>query len=126
MGSDHRHQQAFGETYVKKSTTVATLAVSCVAWIPLANAALAEHFNKTISLLEVSDSPCIFFQLTDVTQANPVVPNGVWFAIDKNQGNAKEMYALLLSVKMSGSSLARVLTSGEVVCGQAKVLTIDL
>lgn len=94
--------------------------------IPSAEAALVEHYDKSISFLEVADSPCIVFQLNGVTQANPVVPNGVWFGIDKNQGNAKEMYALLLTVRVSGTSLYRVLTNGDVVCGVAKVLTIDL
>ena len=94
--------------------------------MPSANAALAEHFNKTISLLEVADSNCIFFQLSGVTEANPVKPNGAWFAIERNQGNAKEMYALLLSVRLSGNTLARVLTTGTLACGEATVGTIDL
>lgn len=111
---------------MKRFIALATVAISCIAWIPSANAALAEHFNKTISLLEVADSPCIFFQLTGVTEANPSAPSSAWFAIDKNQGNAKEMYALLLAVKMAGNSVTRVLTTGEIVCGQAKVGTIDL
>lgn len=112
---------------MKKQILAATLAISYVAGMSSANASLAEHYDKTVSLLEVDAvSSCIFFQLTGVTEANPVVANGVWFAIDKNQSNAKEMYAILLSVKMAGSSVRRVLTNGDVACGQARVLTIDL
>ena len=103
------------------------IAVFCAAVaLPAANADLVQHYNKTVSLLEVADSPCIFFQLTGVTQANAVVPNSAWFAIDKNQGNAKQMYAILLSARMSGTSLTRVFTVGDLACGQAKVFTIDL
>lgn len=100
--------------------------LACVAGMSSAQAALAEHFGKTISLLEAADSSCIFFQLSGVTEANPAVPSGVWFGIDKNQGNAKEMYALLLSARISGTSLARVLTNEQLVCGVSKVLAIDL
>lgn len=111
---------------MRRSIVATTMVLGCVTGMPLAQAALAEHFGKTISLLEAADSPCIFFQLTGVTEANPVVPSGVWFGIDKNQGNAKEMHALLLSARISGTSLTRVLTSGDVVCGVSKVIAIDL
>jgi hypothetical protein len=111
---------------VRRSTALAMSVMGAIAWIPSANAALAGHFNKTISLLEVADSTCIFFQLTGVIEANPVKPNGPWSAIDRTQGNAKKMYALLLSVKLSGNAVARVQTTGALACGEAKVGTIDL
>ena len=111
---------------MKKASRGAAFALVLIGMVPNANAASVEHYYKTVSLLEVADTTCIFFQLTGVTQANPVVPNVSWFAIEKTQGNAKEMYALLLSARLSGTTLTRVQTSGDIVCGQAKVLTIDL
>jgi hypothetical protein len=111
---------------MNKATVPAILLLGSILGISSAEAALVQHFDKTISVLEAADSPCIFFQLTGVTEANPAVPSGVWFGIDKNQGNAKEMYALLLSARLSGTSLARVLTNGDVVCGVAKAFTLDL
>lgn len=111
---------------MKKSIVVWILSVNCILGVSVANASLVEHFGKTISLLEAADSSCIFFQLTGVAQANPAVPNSVWFGIDKNQGNAKEMYALLLGSRISGTPLIRVLTNGEIVCGVSKAFAIDL
>ncbi len=87
--------------------------------------ALTQHVNKVISLLEVPASTCVFFQLEGVTEADPVVPNSPWFAIDMEQTNGRALYAVLLSARTTGSPLARVLTNGQVVCGQSQVLTID-
>jgi hypothetical protein len=107
-----------------KTLLAVALSFSCLVTMP-AQAAIAEHFGKTIAFLEVADSPCIFFQLTGATQANPIVPGGVWFAFSKTQDNYKEMYAMLLTMRVSGTPVTRVLTDGGVVCGVAKVLTID-
>jgi hypothetical protein len=106
-----------------------------LAWVIAAVAVLAlthpdragatEHFSKSISVLEVNNnSSCYFFQLEGVTQADPAV-SGPWFAIPKSFANAKEMYALLLSVRASGGTLNRVLTGGSVACSGAEVVTID-
>jgi hypothetical protein len=40
-----------------------------------------EHYDKAISLLEVSPAGCYFFQLQGVTLADPAIPNNVWFGI---------------------------------------------
>lgn len=110
-----------------RAFSVAILGVGCCAGIQVANAALVQHFNKTVLWLETDAvNSCIFFRLADVNEANPVVPNDVYFAIDMTKANAKEMYASILGARLSGSSVNRVLTNGEVACGKSKVLTIDL
>lgn len=108
---------------MKKLSMAMMVSLAGLAFTQTAHAVLVQHHSKTISLLETSDGSCVFFQLTGVTEANPAVPNGVWFAIEKTQ---KEMYALLLGAHLSERTLTRVLTNGEVVCGAAKALTIDL
>lgn len=112
---------------MKKAILAAGLSISHLIGLSVANATNVEHFGKTVSLVETDAvSSCLFFQLSGVSQANPVVANGVWFAIDKNAENAKEIYAILLSARLTGTTLTRVVTNGEVACGQAKVLAIDL
>jgi hypothetical protein len=105
--------------------TAAVVAMCC------ANTASADsHYNKTISLLEVpAGGDCYFFQLAGVSQADPVVPNSPWFAISKtspSSSSSKELYAILLAARLQGTTLNRVLTSGNIVCGHAQVWTIDL
>lgn len=112
---------------MKKSILHITMALLWLSGTTTANAALVEHFSKTVSILQTDAvSSCYFFQLSGVTQANPVVANGVWFAIDKTKANAQELYAVILGAKLTGISLYRVLTNGDVACGQASVLTVDL
>jgi hypothetical protein len=101
------------------------VAVTLAGATPMALSA-TEHYGKTVSLVEIAIGGCHFFQLTGVTEADPAVPASPWFAISTTQANAKEMFAVLLTVRASGGTLARVLTNGQVVCGQAQVLTIDL
>jgi hypothetical protein len=101
--------------------TAAAVAICC------ANPASADsHYSKTVSLLQIAVSGCYFFQLTGVTQADPVVANSPWFAIQTSKANAREMYAILLSARLQGTTVSRVLTSGSTVCGHAEVGTIDL
>ena len=103
------------------------MAACCLATMQTANAALVEHYNKEVLLLQTDAvSACIFFRLVGVNEANPAVPNDVYFAIDMTKPNAKEMYASILSARASGNPVYRVLTNGETACGKAKVLTIDL
>lgn len=110
-----------------KNATLALLGLIAFGVGGTANAALAEHFGKTVLFLQTDAvSSCYFFQLTGVSQANPVVTNGVWFAIDKNAQNWKELYSVVLSARLTDRALTRVLTNGDLACGQAKVLTIDL
>lgn len=88
--------------------------------------AITQHLNKTISLLEINTTGCHFFQLTGVTQADPVAPNRAWFAIRIDQPNSKELYALLLTARTTGVALTRVVTSGQIACGEAEAVTVDL
>jgi len=101
-------------------------AVACVFSLVAVSPAIAgPHYSKTVSVVEIAVSNCYFFKLTGVAEADPVVANSPWFAIAKTHPNAKELYALLLSVRSSGSTLERVVTTGAVVCGHAEVSTID-
>lgn len=107
-----------------KLKTSAAVAFGIVIGMTSAHAAYSEHYGKLISTLySAGTSPCVFFQLSGVTEANPVVPNGVWFAIDKTD---KESYALLLSARISGTPLVRVLADGSTTCGVARAHVIEL
>jgi hypothetical protein len=111
---------------MKKLFYISVVAIGQLLGVPSANAAMVEHFNKIVSLVETdSYNGCIYFQLTNVTEANPVVPNGPWFAIDQSQPNAKELFALLLSSRLTDRAIPRVLTNGVTACSVARVTTID-
>jgi hypothetical protein len=105
---------------------MSVLGAATIALIGASQAgAVTQHLGKTISVLEVAMSDCYFFQLAGVYEADPSVPNSPWFAIHKTQANAKEMYALLLSLRSTGGMLSRVATTSDVVCGHAQVATLD-
>ncbi len=87
--------------------------------------AYTQHYNKAVSLLEVPNATCYFFQLEGVSVADSTISTTAWFAIPRNSENAKELYALVLSARLTGTPLGRVLTSGNLACGQAEVSTID-
>jgi hypothetical protein len=87
---------------------------------------MASHYSKSVSMIEVAAGSCYFFQLEGVTQADPLSPNVPWFAIPIGQLNAKEMYAVLMTVRVTGGTLQRVLTGDDTACGAPRVITIDL
>lgn len=109
-----------------RTLTLAVGIMSALSLAHIAPASAAEHYGKLVSLVEVSTAGCYFFKLEGVSLADPGVPNNDWFAIPTNQANAKEMYSLLLSTRLAGNSLARVLTTGGSACGGAQVLTLNL
>jgi hypothetical protein len=59
----------------------------------------------------------MYFQLSGVTQADStVVANNPWFAIPSTQNGFDEIYAMLLSAKLTSGSLT-VTTSGALAGG---------
>ena len=110
---------------MKHSSAVVLLAA--IGALAQTSLAVAEpHYGKVVSKIEVAISGCYFFQLSGVDEADPVVPNSPWFAILTTQANAKEMYAVMLTVRTTGATLERVVTNGQTVCGHAQVSTIDM
>lgn len=90
------------------------------------NATMLDYLYRTVTNLQAdSYNQCIFFQLSGVSEANPAVPNSPWFAIDNTQPNAKELYAMLLSARLTDRAIPRVLTNGVTACGYARVTTIE-
>lgn len=115
---------------MKKTNKPNFTAAIAIAWgLSLANGAGAEtHLDKQVSTIQLSTGGCYFFQLNGVSGADPAVPAvGPWFAIPTTQTNSKEMYAMLLSVRIGGGTLSRVVTAGVSTCGGggAQVLIID-
>ncbi len=93
---------------------------------PLAHAATTQYTGKNISVLEtVPTDDCVYFQLEGVTEANPVVPNGVWFGVSLSQPSGKALYAQLLAARLSSVPLGRVLANGSQVCGVAAAYFVD-
>ena len=122
-----RQTEFKGKATFMRIAKLAAPAIFCAGFIFIAGAeAATEHYHKEVAVLELAYSDCYFFKLGGVTEADSSVPNSPWFAIQKNQPNAKEMYAILMSLRLAGGTLARVVTTDNVVCGHAQVGTLDL
>ena len=80
----------------------------------------AMWINKTVSQIQSTyvGSDCFYFTLDGVTEADPVLPGAMWFAIPRTQNGSKDAYAMLLAAKLSGQPL-RVHTNGTLSCGYA-------
>lgn len=89
--------------------------------------AYVDRFNAKIDKLQATlpDTNCFYFTLQGITEADPVVPGGQWFAIHKSQAHAQDQYAMLLAAKLSDAPV-RITTSGTVACGYAAVRYVIL
>jgi len=59
---------------------------------------------------------CVYFTLSGVSQADPLVPNNAWFAMPSSHYGFAMVYAALLSAKISGTTL-QVVTTGALAGG---------
>lgn len=82
-----------------------------------------ERSKATVQETLVDSRPCFFFILNGVSEADPAIPNGPWFAIPTSASNYQVMAATVMSAKLSGSSL-HVLTDGTKSCGWATASTV--
>lgn len=77
-----------------------------------------------VQIANPDDRPCIFFRLSGVAEADPVLPGQPWFAVPKTHGGYKEIVATLMIARSTQDPIYQVLTSGAVACGYAEVLSI--
>ena len=98
---------------------VAMLASTLLLCAPVPGESAA-WVNKTVVQIQstYAGSDCFYFTLDGVTEADPVVPGAIWFAIPRSQPGSKDAYAMLLAAKLSGQ-LLRIHTNGTVSCGYA-------
>ncbi len=100
---------------------LALTAVAAVAFALPLTAWPRWHENKSVRSIGSPDSrQCIFFQLTGVSEADPVNPNNPWFAVAKTHGGYKEIVAMLMMAKATGIPIS-VGTTGALACGEAEV-----
>jgi xanthine/uracil permease len=81
----------------------------------LSGTTVAATWTSTVTLLQWVNNGCIFFQLSGVTQADPVYASP-WFAIPTTVTDSSAAYAVLLSAKTTGTTIA-VVTSGAAAGG---------
>ena len=84
--------------------------------------------SKTIAKLQPDHltDQCYFFSLDGVAEADPVRSGSPWFAVDRNNHpGAKELYATLLTARLTGTPVT-VLTTGSMVCGYATISYVVL
>jgi hypothetical protein len=104
----------------KLSSTVAGLPVlifTVLAANPTTVLAAA-YVNATITFVQ-SPTPaadCLYFQLSGVTQADPIAPNNAWFAIPSSQNGYSGIYAMIIAAKMASAPVS-VITTGALAGG---------
>jgi hypothetical protein len=82
-------------------------------------ALLADSHNwKTVTAIQPPgiNAACVYFQLAGVTAADDVLPGNPWFAVPANHAGYKEVYALLLAARLTGT-LVSVNTTNQVAGG---------
>lgn len=111
---------------IKRACCVVALAAGMVI-SSAANATVTSFASKTITLVEADDTDdCVYFQLDGVTEANPVHPGQPWFAVSLSSLGGKNLVTFLLSARLSGTPLSRVVADGSLVCGTVQAFIVDL
>src|SRR5689334_10571203 len=90
---------------------------------PLAFGAI--HDGQVSILFPPDTRECTFFQLSGVTEADPVVPGNPWFAVPKTHLGYKEIFVVLLTARSNGRTIT-VQTDGTTACGHAAVLFVTM
>jgi hypothetical protein len=105
---------------------VSTTILFCV--FPLQAWSGVYHNNKSVSVVYSPDErECIFFTLDGVTQADAsVMQNNEWFAVPKTHAGYKEIAAMLLMARATGTPLQHVLTTGGTACGLVEVRSLSI
>lgn len=85
----------------------------------------ASYSGRQIVVTQADSRPCVFFQLSGVIEADPVLAGNPWFALPKSNPSFSEMYAELLSAKISGKGVSAY-TDGTTSCGYATASLIQL
>jgi hypothetical protein len=109
---------------MKKSFTSCAVALGLFAGATPAFAVDTDVQGKVVSTLYThATSPCVFFQLEGVPEANAGFAGSPWFAIEKTN---KESYSVLLTARLTGMPLKRVYSDGVAVCGSTRAMVIEL
>lgn len=107
--------------YLGPFYTVVALTMACT------HSQAVVHTDKDILVFHSPDArDCTFFQLSGVSEADPVAPGGTWFAVPKTHSGYKEIVATLLLARAAGRRLNHVSTSGAIACGHAEVLSVSM
>jgi hypothetical protein len=89
----------------------------CVLISLFSGPSYAGNYTTTINLIQwYHGRDCVFFTLEGVAEADSINPSSSWFAIPGTQTDYAQIYALLLSAKMAGSSV-NVITTGSAAGG---------
>ena len=107
---------------LKKFIAVAA-ALAGVAALP-ALAATSRN-NQHVGVTQVDVRPCFFFQLQGVSEADPVNPGSIWFALPTSNPNYQILASTLLSAKLTNQPI-NVQTDGSTSCGYATAATLGL
>jgi hypothetical protein len=92
------------------------LLMSAAGVAPIAGA--VTYNGATIAIIQ-SPTPsanCLYFQLTGVTQADPIAPSNAWFAIPATQNGFNQVVAMLISLRIASGTL-QVTTTGALAGG---------
>jgi hypothetical protein len=109
---------------VDRCRALAVLTLTLITPVPLL---ASVHVNKEVAIVHSPDArECVFFQLSGVNEADPVIPGNPWFAVAKSHTGYKEIFAALLIARTTGRTLVHVATNGTTACGHAAVASVAL
>jgi hypothetical protein len=85
--------------------------------------AAAYHASKIVSIVlpPAQYGGCMWFQLTGVTEADPIAAGNPWFAVPVTHPGYKEIFASLLAAKISEKTVTVQMTNATACNGYAAV-----
>lgn len=94
-------------------------------------ASASQQYTSTVSVVQSPNynANCFYFQLTGVSQADPINPNDPWFGVPSTQNGYNEIVSMVIAAHISGSTV-EVVTTGAAAgggCGSyAQIAWINL
>lgn len=103
---------------MRVSAKLALLAVGLIAASAPPAFANTERTGQTVAQVLIDSRPCMFFNLANVSEADPVAAGQKWFAIPVSNANYQTYASIVLSSRLTRQPFW-VQTDGTISCGFA-------
>lgn len=100
--------------------------ISLIAFCFSSSSYAVEHIGKKVSVVQSSTTTnCVYIQLENVLEADPVKPNSPWFAVAKDNASKADVLGIAMTAFTADLSVT-VKTTNSIVCNQAEISNIRL
>lgn len=90
-----------------KKIAATVLAFAALITGTASTAAVQMYHGKRVFEIHVDTTrPCVLFRLDGITDADPANPGSPWFAVLRTHGAYDELFAMLLSAKVSNRNIS--------------------